>query len=558
MVEPRFLTFILCSFLFFTGQLFSNYADKVNENAHIELGVPFFENSLILQNPQYQHKKDGAKHFALFNGFVDGGIPKAHLFANALKSKTQDHTFHLFSHGRPGELFIDGKWLNAPELFAWFQKNGYLQKVSHLNIYGCHFAKGSKGRFALTYLKTVLGVSVGASDDATGWNGDWVLEAGTPYRVITMEDYAFNLQDTDNDGVPNVTDLDDDNDGIPDLQECPGNSIIVDVTTPIQSIPPVWRGGTSTQWVDLSATGVTIGATVIISNIQASGDLNSNSEFFTLDFNLGEFNTGQVQTGFQGCNTSFFNPLTTSITTTVTVIDIGSGTPGIRIDGIITSFSVGGFCSPTSDAVLYRLDIDIPCADNDGDGIENYLDLDSDGDGCNDVVEAGYSDGDDDGLLGNSPVTVDSSGRVNNSTDGYATPADLNNNALFDFLERYQRGIPTILIQPADTRTFAGENATFISAPLNTFFRNELRWQLSVDDGKTYQDIFDGEQYTGTDWPTLRVIAPDINQNGHFFRLAVSRNNFAWGEVFSNKARLSIGPRTVISNRRISARVKKD
>ena len=38
--------------------------------------------------------------------------------------------------------------------------------------------------------------------------------------------------------------------------------------------------------------------------------------------------------------------------------------------------------------------------DTDGDGIPNRLDLDSDNDGCNDVVEAGYVDGDNDGIVG--------------------------------------------------------------------------------------------------------------------------------------------------------------
>ena len=35
----------------------------------------------------------------------------------------------------------------------------------------------------------------------------------------------------------------------------------------------------------------------------------------------------------------------------------------------------------------------------------DYLELDSDDDGCYDVAEAGYTDGDGDGYLGNSPVT---------------------------------------------------------------------------------------------------------------------------------------------------------
>ena len=48
----------------------------------------------------------------------------------------------------------------------------------------------------------------------------------------------------------------------------------------------------------------------------------------------------------------------------------------------------------------------------DGDGVINSFDLDTDGDGCYDVVEAGFSDGDNDGILCVSPVIVDSLGVV--------------------------------------------------------------------------------------------------------------------------------------------------
>ncbi|WAC02748.1 hypothetical protein N7U66_03495 [Lacinutrix neustonica] len=50
--------------------------------------------------------------------------------------------------------------------------------------------------------------------------------------------------------------------------------------------------------------------------------------------------------------------------------------------------------------------------DTDNDGIINSLDLDSDGDNCNDVIEAGYSDEDKDGVLGTGLPIVDSRGRV--------------------------------------------------------------------------------------------------------------------------------------------------
>ncbi|WP_136464906.1 hypothetical protein [Flagellimonas onchidii] len=56
--------------------------------------------------------------------------------------------------------------------------------------------------------------------------------------------------------------------------------------------------------------------------------------------------------------------------------------------------------------------------DLDGDGIINSKDLDSDGDGCNDVLEAGFEDPDNDGILGEGVPVVNRWGKVI-SCDGY-------------------------------------------------------------------------------------------------------------------------------------------
>ena len=49
--------------------------------------------------------------------------------------------------------------------------------------------------------------------------------------------------------------------------------------------------------------------------------------------------------------------------------------------------------------------------------------MDRDSDGCLDVVEAGYTDNNDDGLLGDEPITTDViTGFVTSGTDGYTLP----------------------------------------------------------------------------------------------------------------------------------------
>jgi len=76
-----------------------------------------------------------------------------------------------------------------------------------------------------------------------------------------------------------------------------------------------------------------------------------------------------------------------------------------------------------------------PNKDTDSDNYPDHMDLDSDNDGCYDVIEAGFTDGDLDGILENSPVETDEDGLVLNISDGYTTPLDSNNNGIPDFQE---------------------------------------------------------------------------------------------------------------------------
>ena len=163
---------------------------------------------------------DQDQHF-----FIDDSVENLEL-SNIFFAKD---VFHLFTHGEPGKLFINNQWLDKTAIANWLQDNRKIQKKIHLNIYGCNFAKGEKGLDAIAYLEKELGLSIAASDDVTGRDGDWHLEVGSPSNVLSIPQYAYSLQcanygtanseDYDCDGVINSIDLDDDNDGIPDIDE---------------------------------------------------------------------------------------------------------------------------------------------------------------------------------------------------------------------------------------------------------------------------------------------------------------------------------------------------
>ena len=86
----------------------------------------------------------------------------------------------------------------------------------------------------------------------------------------------------------------------------------------------------------------------------------------------------------------------------------------------------------------------------DGDALPDYLDPDSDNDGCVDAIEAGHTDPDGDGVLGNSPVTVNPFGLVTGQGGYTGTNANV--------LTATSVAIAT---QPTDQPANVGGSATF-------------------------------------------------------------------------------------------------
>ena len=251
--------------------------------------------------------------------------------------------------------------------------------------------------------------------------------------------------DSDGDGIRDADDLDDDNDGILDTVE---DAILTFVDTPFVSttadanIPA--NSGSSSQSIDLSGYGISVGDTVSISNLLAQGDLNAGNETFTLTFN-GGVTTGPVNTGSQNAG---FNPVTLPINLSVQVIDIGGGIPGVTVSGS-TSAAVDDINGLSG--VDYRFDISgigvTVTNDADGDGIINRLDADSDNDGILDNVEA-QSIG---SYVAPSGIDANNDGLDDVYGPAGLTPVDSNNDSVADFVSTDSDGDGTADGQGAAT-----------------------------------------------------------------------------------------------------------
>ena len=187
-------------------------------------------------------------------------------------------------------------------------------------------------------------------------------------------------KDTDGDGIFDYLDLDSDNDGILDTIEAQGQNTIA------------FSGSDDNQdGVDNS-----FGAGLIPVDTDNDGVAN----YLDLDSD----------------NDGIYD-----------LVESGSSTIDINIDGIVDGNTISFGTNGLSDSVETLADsgiLNYTLVDTDLDLIYNYIELDSDNDLCFDSVEAGFLDGNNDGILGNTNPTVNSNGIVTNAI-GYTTP---NNN----------------------------------------------------------------------------------------------------------------------------------
>ncbi len=231
--------------------------------------------------------------------------------------------------------------------------------------------------------------------DNTEWadtDGDGVGDNSDAFATDPGEQY-----DSDGDGIGDNADIDADNDGLTDSAELLDEGF--SLATAATRVPA--NGGRETRAIDLSPYPVQLGSSVFVSGLLADGDLDGSTETFALNFNGGEFALSGLRTGLQCVGTLF--PTTTPLNTEVSVIDIGSGVPGITIEGI-SSRDVGDLAECNGIGLQYRLVISgVPHfgMDEDSDWVFNVFDLDSDNDALPDVVEAGLSDTNGDYIVDN-------------------------------------------------------------------------------------------------------------------------------------------------------------
>lgn len=398
------------------------------------------------------------------------------------------------------------------------------------------------------------GLVTSGSDGYTGTN--YLVTDGSVVHPICGSD-------SDSDGVPDGVDLDDDNDGIYDNTEC---NVINHALT-----------GTATQNSNYNST--LIAAQAINGNLgypeahTAGGTAN---DWWEVDLGeLERIDEVKIWNRTACCSDRLSNmfvlisdtPFPSNTDLEAAQVNATFSAQLGDMNGLISvqvPFGIEGRyiriqksgTNPGGNWInIYELQaLEYTFCDINSNGIPNYLDLDSDGDNCSDANEAYTNvnaDGDDGGTYGSGTPSVNPDGTV--IAASYPTPADIDLNGTYDFQEV---GVaPTITIQPENQHVFLNNNGVFGPTASDA---DAYQWEVSTDGGTTFNTINDGVEYSGTQSDELSILLPNLEKNGYIYRAVLTSDTFVCGQTLTNAVVLTVGPRTIITNRRITIRVNKN
>ena len=194
------------------------------------------------------------------------------------------------------------------------------------------------------------------------------------------------------------------------------------------------------------------------------------------------------------------------------ITEIITSDPDCDLDGTKNSIDQDDDNDGISDEIETTSDFDL-------DGIPNSIDLDSDNDGCFDTVESGFNDPDNDGLIGESPLIVDSKGLVINQNGYNDLPSDLNNNGIYDFLEILE--VPEILTPDENFVEIIPGKSVKLSYPYSDSSYS-FQWQIKRE-FEDWSDLRENIDFRGVYTPELELTNPTQQYVQFKFRLVVDR-----------------------------------
>tara|TARA_R110002073_G_scaffold108336_3_gene243332 strand:- start:1642 stop:6312 length:4671 start_codon:yes stop_codon:yes gene_type:complete len=200
--------------------------------------------------------------------------------------------------------------------------------------------------------------------------------------------------------------------------------------------------------------------------------------------------------------------------------------------------------------------------DSDGNGIFDYLELDSDKDGCTDVDEA-YGAGTDtngNGQYGATPTVangqINANGLViaagiNNGGNAYSNPpADRDSNGVADY-EQLSKTPDAITLEPTDVTSTIDNPAVFTTdfSTTGTGTEPSIQWYTKKVGTTTEVLLINSTTVSGSDTKTLTISDFKSTNNGDVFYAKVTApTNVCIPEIITREALLNVTPHSLIAN----------
>ncbi|WP_281235343.1 gliding motility-associated C-terminal domain-containing protein [Flavobacterium gelatinilyticum] len=398
--------------------------------------------------------------------------------------------------------------------------------------------------------------------------------------------------DNDRDGIIDSVDLDDDNDGILDTDECFSSELLtntnfkdegrdVNITTVpgwtlsngnlyADALGIQFENNNTTQTLSQNITkfypDVNGKKIINVGFFSATGNpvLNSESIQFTIRYNGVDY--AQIQTVKETNNTpsptatiTYLNGATGNLPSSIPHFS-RSGSPVVQnlqlaIPGTAPSSGTLAFffntmlpgndnsSSSINDDDIFLVSASVgSCADFDNDNIPNFLDLDSDNDGCSDANEYygnynadGNISGNDNAMYGTGSPAVGSDGKVTGASYSGTYTNVINAGGTASTLGT---------ANPVDRSVGSGLSTTFSVTATGGSGTTLHQWQLSTDGGTTWTNIANGGVYSNATTATLNLTGVTASMNGYKYRDLVYQSNKVCAVVYSRAANLCVMPAT--------------
>ena len=134
--------------------------------------------------------------------------------------------------------------------------------------------------------------------------------------------------------------------------------------------------------------------------------------------------------------------------------------------------------------------------------------------------------------------TVDSRGRIVNDDYDYNIEPKKDTSGQFYFQKTSTA--PEINLQPASSiACYDGAPAEF-EVTVQTDDIASYLWQLSTDNGSTWDDLENNDTYSGVDTSKLTIASTSLSMNGYLFRVKINTDEYACFLYSQDTTKLSV------------------